>query len=436
MRFPRSNRKTWALAGVLVVIAAAVAAYAIHELGKPSNTLNKTAPFQAPTTTVPTTPKTASQFSWPFYGGQQTRTREFTGNADLHPPLRQTSSFGGNALLEFPPAIYGNDIYFLDGGATAKKVNMSLRGNKKLIWIRHVGLRSASTPALDPKRQEMFVTVLSTASSSIDSFDGELAALSMKTGKILWKYRLPSGAGTESSPMVVGNSVYFGDEAGGNSAGSLYSLSVKNGHVNWTRPVNGAVKAGPAYYRGNLYFGTYGGTFYAVNAKSGRVTWSQATGGQFYSTPAIGFGRVYVGNNDGAAYSFVASNGTVAWTRTLGSYVYSGPAVADPKGLGPTIYIGYYDGQSGGLDALNAQTGATEWSHDAGNAVSGSATVINNTVYFSTVYAPNNHAYGLNAITGKPDFYFHDGAYTTVVADPNSIFLMGRYVLYKFVPKK
>ncbi len=62
--------------------------------------------------------------------------------------------------------------------------------------------------------------------------------------------------------------------------------------------------------------------------------------------------------------------------------------------------------------------------------------MVNNTVYFSTVYAPDNHAYGLNAVSGKPEFYFHDGAYTTVVAQPNAIYVMGRYVLYKFVPKK
>ncbi len=242
MRFPRSNRRTWLLAGVLVVVAVVVAAYAIHELGKPSNTVNTGAAFNAPTVTntTPTTTKHINNFSWPFYGYQQTRTRDFTGDANLNPPLRESTSFGGNALLEFPASIYGNDLYFLDGGATAKKVNMRLRGSKKLIWLTHIGLRSASTPALDPKRQEMFVTVLSTASSSIDSFDGELAALSMKTGKILWTYKLPSGSGTESSPMVVGNSVYFGDEAGGNSAGSLYSLNITTHKVNWSLPVGGA----------------------------------------------------------------------------------------------------------------------------------------------------------------------------------------------------
>ena len=132
----------------------------------------------------------------------------------------------------------------------------------------------------------------------------------------------------------------------------------------------------------------------------------------------------------------MASNGTIAWTRTLGNYVYSGPAVADPKGLGPTVYIGYYSGQSGGLDALNAQTGTPRWSHDAGDAVSGSATVINNTVYFSTVYKPNV-TYGLNTVTGKEGLLLpRRRLHQRRGAIPRRSILMGRYVLYKFKPTK
>ncbi|MGC9222042.1 MAG: PQQ-binding-like beta-propeller repeat protein [Solirubrobacteraceae bacterium] len=430
MRAPLSNRGLWIVAGLLGLVAAVVVVYAVHKVSSPSSSLDRTAPFVAPpTTTVPSVrgKKTAvDRFSWPFYGGQATRTRDFTGEASLNPPLRETSSFGGNALLEFPATIYGRDLYFLDGGATAKRVNMRARGAKKLIWMTHLGKRSASSPALDPKRHELFVTVLSTVSKSINSLDGEMAALSMKNGKVLWTYRLPSGDGSESSPIVIGNSVYFGD-----ADGTLRSLNVVNGHENWARATDGAIKAGPAYADGNLYFGTYGGTFYAINAKTGAVTWSTSPGGEFYSTPAIAFGRVYVGNNNGDAYSFVLSNGTEAWSQSVGGYAYSGPAVADLKGLGPTVYIGSYDED---LYALNARTGSVEWASSVGSAISGSATVINNTVYVSTVYHPGS--YGFNAVTGKQVFSFDDGSYTTVVADRKDIYLMGRYVLYKFVPKR
>ena len=423
LRLPSSNRRIWLFAAALVVIAVVVAGVAIYELGKPTNTLNPNAPFVATTSTT-TTPTKHAVFSWPLYGYSPTRVRDFTGDPNLNPPFRKEWSFGGNALLEFPAAIYGADLYFLDDGATAKKLNAN---SHKQVWKQHVGKQSAATPALDPRTQQLFVPVLSTTSAVINARGGEFAALSMKTGHIEWKFPVPSG--TESSPIVVGNSVYFGDQGG-----TEYSLNIKTGHQNWAVATDGAIKAGADYYHGDLFFGTYGGTFYALNARTGKQVWAESPGGQFYSTPAIAYGRVYVGNNNGAAYSFVASNGTTAWTRVLGSYVYSGPAVADPKGLGPTVYIGYYSGHSGGLYALNARSGATEWTRDVGDAVSGSATVINNTVYFSTVYEKGT--YGLNAVTGKKVFYYPDGSYTPVVATPNSVFLMGKYVIYKFVPKK
>ncbi len=433
MRFPRSNRRTWLLAIVLVVVAAVVAVYAIHELGKPSNTVNNHVAFNTTTSQTNTTPtKTkVNNFAVPFYGNQATRTRDFTAVASLHPPFKMAWRFGGNALLEFPATIWGNNLYLLDDGATVKRVNIT---SGKQIWERHLGTcqgcgLSASTPSLDIRHKELFVSVLSLKGSTIGAVGGELAALSMISRKVLWTF--PVASGTESSPMVVGNSVYFGDQSG-----TEYSLNVRTGHENWHFSTGGSIKAGADYYDGNLYFGNYAGSFYAVNAKTGKQVWSATPGGQFYSTPAVAYDRVYVGNNNGAAYSFSAKDGTVAWSRVLGNYVYSGPAVADPKGLGPTVYIGYYSGHAGGLDALNARTGAPEWSYNAGSegAVSGSATVVNNTVYFSTVYHPSS--YGLNAITGKKVFYYPDGSYTTVLANQKALFLMGKYTLYKFVPKK
>jgi hypothetical protein len=58
--------------------------------------------------------------------------------------------------------------------------------------------------------------------------------------------------------------------------------------------------------------------------------------------------------------------------------------------------------------------------------------VVNNTVYVSIVYGKGS--YGFNARTGANEFYFPDGSYTTAVADRNALFLMGKYVMYKFVP--
>ena len=430
MRFPRSNRKLWTVVGVLVVVAVAVAVIAIVAGGKapkkaasvPPTTTTATTPT---TTTTPAPPKhTVNNFTVPFYGNKATRTRDFTAIRSLHPPFKLAWKFGGNALLEFPATIWGNNLYLLDDGATVKRINIT---TGKQIWKRHMGTckgcgLSASSPALDVAHKELFVSVLSLTGSTIGAVGGELAAVSMRSGKTLWRF--PVASGTESSPMVVGNSVYFGDQGG-----TEYSLNIKTGHENWAFGTDGSIKAGAAYHDGDLFFGTYGGSFYAVNAKSGTEAWSASPGGEFYSTPAVAFGHVYVGNNDGDAYAFDLSSGAIAWSTGVGGYAYSGPAVADTPGLGPTVYIGSY---GGGLHALDAQTGGVRWDASLGS-ISGSATVVNNTVYVSTVYSPGS--YGFNARTGAQVFSFPDGSYTTVVADRNALFLMGKYTLYKFVPK-
>jgi outer membrane protein assembly factor BamB len=424
MRLPRSNRATWLFAGLAVLVAIIVAGLAVHELSKPKNTFSAKVPFVTTTATT-TTPKKipVNTFSWPLYGYTNTRTRYFVSATNLNPPLKKVWESGGNALLEFPPSIYGNNMYYIDDSARVKKMNVN---NHKIIWLNHVGGLSASTPALDPKRQELYVTVLSTHGTTKGAVDGEMAALSMKTGKILWHFPVPSG--TESSPIVVGNSVYFGDQGG-----TEYSLNVATGHENWSFPTGGSIKAGADYYDGDLFFGNYAGSFYAISAKTGKQVWSESPGGQFYSTPAVAFGEVYTGNNNGAVYAFGVKDGAEAWSHITGGYVYGGPAVADVKGLGPTVYIGSYDGR---FYALDAQTGVQRWAYtipSAGkNSVSGSATIINNTVYFSTVYHVGT--WGLNIRSGAKVFYLNDGGYTSAIADPNSVFILGKYNIYKYVP--
>ena len=430
MRFPRLNRTTWTLAAVVALLAATGAAFLIAQGNKAAKNTAVVAPTTTATppvtttatttTTAPPAPRRVDNFTVAFYGNRRTRTRDFKAIPSLHPPFKLAWAFGGNALLEFPATIWGNNLYLIDDGATVKRVNIT---TGKQIWLRHVGLLSASTPSLDVKRKELFVSILSTTCGTIGCADGEVAALSMLSGKILWQF--PVSSGTESSPMIVGNSVYFGDQAG-----TFYSLNVRTGHENWSFSTGGSIKGGADYYDGNLYFGNYAGQFYAVNAKSGREVWGASPGGQFYSTPAVAFGRVYVGNKNGDAYAFdLRSGGASRGAPALGDYVYGGPAVADIKGLGPTVYIGSYDAD---LYALNAATGGVSWTADVGGAISGSATVVNNTVYVSIVYGKGS--YGFNARTGQRVFYFPDGSYTTAVADRNALFLMGKYVMYKFVP--
>jgi outer membrane protein assembly factor BamB len=425
----RAKRRWLIAAGAVVVLAVVVAIVVLTNL--PHNVSHPGLSFTAPTVTKPVPPPKkkphhAPPFQWPVYGYDAARTRAFSSpGGKLKPPLVQEWRMGGNALLEFPPVIYGKSLYFIDDGATVKEISAT---TGKLQWLKHVGTLSASSPAIDAQRQLLYVTILSLHGSSPGG--GELAALSMKSGRIVWTFPVP--AGTESSPLVYGNSVYFGDQAG-----HVYALNARNGHRKWTFDATGAVKGGPAWSGGLLYFGDYSGRAYAINALTGHKVWAVSTSGtsfgfgsgNFYSTPAVAFGRVYLGNTDGAVYSFAARTGQLAWRTATGAYVYASPAVTDTPGLGPTVYIGSYDGN---LYAFNAQSGAVRWRHYDGSRISGAATVIDNVVYYSDL--GHKTTTGLNARTGKPVFHFGFGAFTPTVADNGAIYLCGYNTLYRFGP--
>ena len=322
--------------------------------------------------------------------------------------------------------IYGTALFVLDDDGAARSIDTA---NGHVNWFHKIGTLAAASPAVAVRQRLVVMAVLSVSAHTPG--DGEVIALSMKTGHTLWSHPVPPG--TESSPIVNGNSVFFGDQGG-----TVTSLNVKNGHVRWQYHAAGAVKGGLAYNNGVLYFGDYAGRAYAVNAGTGHQVWAMGTSGtqfgfgsgSFYSTAAVAFGRVYIGNTDGRVYSFAQRTGQLAWATGTGAYVYASPAVGDIKGLGPTVYVGSYDGN---LYAFNAQSGAVRWRHPAGGRISGSATIIGNVVYYSDL--GTRMTTGLDARTGRVVFDFHDGAFNPVIADYSAIYMAGYGELYQLLPR-
>ena len=415
---------------VLVIAGGAVAFVLAHA---PGNVSHPDLEFTTPTTSTAPAPKPhakkqVNNFQWPLYGFNGGRTRFFAAPANLAPPVHVGWKFTDGALLEFPPVIYHETMFVLDDDCAARAINLK---NGHVRWFHKIGTLCAASPATAPQAGKdglVVMPVLSTAGRSPGN--GRFVALSMKNGHMAWSR--PVGAGTESSPLVHGITVYYGDQGG-----TLYARNVANGHLYWTYHASGAIKGGPALAGGNLYFGDYAGRAYAVNSVSGRQVWAVGTSGtrfgfgagNFYATAAVAFGRVYMGNTDGRVYSFGARNGALAWATATGAYVYASAAVADPKGLGPTLYVGSYDGN---MYAFNAQSGAVRWKHAVGGRISGSSTVIGNVVYFSNL--ANKTTIGLNAVSGHQVFTFPDGAFTPIIADYHALYLDGYATIYQLLP--
>jgi outer membrane protein assembly factor BamB len=400
--FWREHRRLVIAVGAVALILAVGGGILAYELLKrPADVHNPNAAF---TPQKPPEPRRRT-VNWPIFGLNPARTRYLPTNR-VKPPFRLLWHYSAKPLLEFPPVYASGRLYFVDNNGNAYALDA---GSGRILWHRRIGRLNASSPAYH--RHRLYI---------VNLVPGHIVKLDAGNGRILWKRPLPGRA--ESSPLVVGRSVYFGCEDG-----NLYSLSTRNGHVRWATALGGAVKSAPAYRHGVLYVGDYGGNMNAVRARDGKLLWQSGslgqgfgTSGEFYSTPAVAYGRVYAGNNDTRVYSFDQRDGTLAWSYSTGGYVYSGPAVANTRHTGPTVYIGSFDGN---LYALNAKTGAPRWIHSVGGPVIGSLSIVGDVVYAAEF--DNTTTLGFALKTGRPVFHYKTGAYPPVISDGHRLFLTG-----------
>lgn len=430
---PSPGSRWWrrGLVALIVVLVAVGGAVAFVLLHAPGNVSHPQLSFTVPTTTTTTTTiahrhaPPVDTFVWARYGYDAGRTRDFQGPASLRPPFHNGWFHDDHALLEFPPVIYHTTMFWMNDGGYVKSLDTA---NGRVLWSHRVGTLAAASPAIGVTQGLIYLPVLSDTGSSPGN--GSIVALRMRNGTVAWRRELP--AGSESSPLVWGSSVYLGDQAG-----NVYGFNGRNGHLDWTYHATASVKGGPAYANGKLYFGDYAGRAYCLNAATGHPVWAVSTSGasfgfgsgNFYATPAVAFGRVYMGNTDGRVYSFAAGSGALAWATGTGAYVYASAAVADTPGLGPTLYVGSYDGN---FYAFDARSGAVRWKHYAGGKISGSATIVDNVVYYSNLTTKTTA--GLDVRTGRVVATFKDGAFTPVIADDHALYLVGQERLYEMLP--
>ncbi|MGA2455526.1 MAG: PQQ-binding-like beta-propeller repeat protein [Solirubrobacteraceae bacterium] len=416
------SRRLHAGLAALVILLLALAALGIHlyERQRTGSIYHPHARFvPQPTPTLPASGP--ARFAWPLYGYTKNHTRFFPAPAYVHPPFKQLWVRNGHSLLEFPPVIYGEDLFQLGDDAVLSAID---KRSGRLLWSRSLGQLSASSPAATANT--VYVTILY---SGHPNSPGRIIALNSANGAIRWWHALPSGS--ESSPLIDQGHVFFGSQNG-----TVYALNDSNGAPVWTYRAASAVKASPTLSGGVLYFGDYSGRLQAISEQTGRRLWviksegALLGSGNFYSTAAVVYGRVFLGNTDGHIYAYDASSGRLDWAMQTGAYVYGSPAVTNAPGLGPTIYIGSYNGT---FYAINARSGQVSWSFNAHGRISGSATILGRDVYFSDL--GTHSTYGLGISTGRVLFEKATGAFDPVISDGTDVYLTGDTGLYGLRPQ-
>jgi outer membrane protein assembly factor BamB len=147
----------------------------------------------------------------------------------------------------------------------------------------------------------------------------------------------------------------------GSSEGSLHCLTSDDGHVVWTRDING-VRSPIVRRNGVLFLGAGDGRLMALDEKTGAELWSYKVRGVVMKAPIVTEKFVLITDGTNAIYAVDRATGKWAWQyrrdppRHFAVFGESRPLVH--RG---TVYLGFSDGY---LVALNERDGATLWTKD------------------------------------------------------------------------
>jgi outer membrane protein assembly factor BamB len=364
-----------------------------------------------------------SLVDWPYFGRVPERTHYLPADQQaLNPPLRQAWSINTHALIEFPPAINDGVAYVINKYGNGKAVRLS---DRKVLWELKLRPRDKGSPF------DVTAPVYHQGRVFGAFIDGYVAAGDAKSGKRVWVRKLDTEL--ESSPLAVGQTLYFGTNTKG-----VLALRTADGKPRWRFDSPAAVKASPSFHDGRIFVADYESTMFALDADTGKPVWRTNTSevppfgrGGFFSSPAIAFGNVYAARDDGTVFAFDEKSGKIAWSFPTGGQVYGSPATAAVPGTPPTVYIG---SENGIFYALDAKTGKLRWKYDVGGPIPGTATVIGHTVYTSSF--ETDRTIGIDALTHKKTFELKQAGYTPVVSDGKRLFLIGYFDLIGLQPGK
>lgn len=124
---------------------------------------------------------------------------------------------------------------------------------------------------------------------------GTMTAYTVEQGQPAWQFK--TGAAIYSSPIIVGNTLYFGSDDD-----FLYAVNAQSGDLVWKsnergRPfqVSDDLKSSPCYYNGVLYVNSSDMKLWAFSADTGRVLWESRVGAPSLDiSPVANNGRVYL----------------------------------------------------------------------------------------------------------------------------------------------
>ncbi|MCC8174429.1 MAG: PQQ-binding-like beta-propeller repeat protein [Odoribacter sp.] len=135
------------------------------------------------------------------------------------------------------------------------------------------------------------------------------------TGKIIVRKQLPFKVDVTSTPLLTDNEIIFGSSDSG-----LIALDNETLEIKWkfqtqpaliytfpyTRYPSATIETSPVLIGENIYFGASDGNLYAVNKNNGELVWKHTTGSPLFSTVAASGNILVSVDFSGNVYTFIS----------------------------------------------------------------------------------------------------------------------------------
>jgi outer membrane protein assembly factor BamB len=233
----------------------------------------------------------------------------------------------------------------------------------------------------------------------IGSRAGQVVALDLADGKIVWQTPVSGGVDAEARFDPSYGQVYVGTDDG-----FVYAVDPQSGGIRWSYRGKGAIERRPELGGDAIYVASAADRLVALEPRTGKSIWQyerESPEGftiHGHSGPRLHRGLVYTGFSDGFLMALNAGTGDVVWARSLASASEQYVDVdSTPATLGDDVLLA----SSGGLYALSAASGDVRWR--LGIEGASGVQVIGDRLYFA---APRD---GLTALTLTGDILWRQG---------------------------
>ena len=196
------------------------------------------------------------------------------------------------------PVRFGDFVVVADDTGQVVALNVDPGEGDRLRWQVNIGGCVLATPLARPREVSLYAT------------DGRLVTLRLD-GSILCDVN-PIRSYVEGSPACWGGGQLFVGAANG----GLYAQDPVTGAIHGAYPVRNencnavdAIQSSPLVVGDMVFYGGEAGNLYAVSASEARIAWSYAVGAPIRGAANYADGIVYVGDDRGYFYAFKTRTG-------------------------------------------------------------------------------------------------------------------------------